>query len=344
MTHTRPPARAGTGTDPPPPGPGAGARPWLSVVTLLWRNEAHVPAFVTSLARSANAAGAVVELIALENGPDGRAAAAALAAATPVGGLTVRLLTRPVNLGFAGGMNEGGARAGGAVIVLANLDLEFDEGFVAGLARWVPAERGAVLVAPSVRSPGTAGAAGEQGAARIGALHRLRTARPAPGRAGEVVAGNGSCMILTRDLRDRRAASTGGIFDPEYHSFYEDLDLFWWARDNGIAVLFDPGLRVVHHKAGSFAGRFRFGDRTPDIQASVMANYRLTVWKHASGPVQLAAWVAGEAGYAAWCARAAGMAGMRPYLRSWVLAVGRARAIRRRRGRLRDAPVPAGGR
>jgi GT2 family glycosyltransferase len=332
-------------------GPVAATRrraPTISVATLLWRNDRHVPGFLDSLGRAAAVAGVGVELIVVQNGPDGDAASKALGA-HPQAPLDVRLLVRAENLGFAGGMNEACREASGDLLVLANLDLVFDERFIAELVRLAPIltePTGAALVAPSVRSPegdadpatrpSPGGPDGEQGAARPGFVQRLRPAVAAPGRLVEVPAGNGCCMVVPRVVYERRVAVVGGVFDPEYHSFYEDVDLFWWARDEGVPVLFDPVLRVEHHKAGSFAGRFRFGDRAPDIRSSVMANYRLTVWKHARRPLDLIGWVAGELGYLVLSVRAGGARGVATYLVSWCQAVARARAIRRRRASLRE--------
>jgi GT2 family glycosyltransferase len=318
----------------------------VSIVTLLWRNEAHLRPFMRSLSRSVAAASSAVELIALVNGDDGRAAAAALADTPADPAVRVRVLSAPCNLGFAGGMNRVCRAARADTIVMANLDLEFDEGFVAALGRRAPALDGMVLLAPSVAEP-VAGRDGgpafaEQGVARLGPAHRLRAPESVPPRLAAVPAGNGCCIVVGRPLYERRVAVTGGVFDAEYHSYYEDVDLFWWARDNGVAVLFDPDLRVVHHKGGSYGGQFRFTDRTPAIQVSVMANYRLTVWKHLRTPAQALGWLAGEAGYVALSVRAAGVTGLGRYLRSWREAARRAAAIRRRRGRVRDHAPPAG--
>ena len=143
----------------------------------------------------------------------------------------------------------------------------------------------------------------------------------------------------SRVLYELRISSSGGLFDPEYHSYYEDVDLFWWAGDNHIPILFDPRLAVVHHHAGSFAGKYRFRDRDARLQVSIMANYRLTVWKHVRSPRHVIGWLLGEGGYLLMSWRAHSGHGFRVYLQSWNLGFKRAMAIRRRRGRLRPAPA-----
>ena len=123
-----------------------------------------------------------------------------------------------------------------------------------------------------------------------------------------------------------------GVFDPEYHSYYEDVDLFWWADRQDIPAWWAPNIKVLHHQGGSFGGRYSFRDRPADLRASVMANYRLTVWRHASRLPDVFGWLMGEAGYLAKCVLCGGPSGVGDYLRSWHLSRIRVRAIAARRG------------
>lgn len=311
----------------------------IAVITLLWRNETFAAAFLRTLAESAEQAGSHVEVIALQNGPDGAAASAALEqAAAGRAAVELRLERTADNLGFAGGMNIGCRATDAEVLVIANLDLEFDRDFVSVLESEARALTGLAFLAPSVGSPpgSTAEAAArETGALRRDWLHRPSKSRSIPSEGQPVPAGNGSCVVLGRRLYAVRASAVGGLFDAEYHSYYEDVDLFWWAERQNIPIWFVPQLRVIHHQGGSFEGKFRFRDRTPDVQSSVMANYRLTVWKNATGPLDVLGWVVGEAGYLARCLRISPRAGLLTYVESWAKAWTRASHIRRRRGSLR---------
>ena len=96
-----------------------------------------------------------------------------------------------------------------------------------------------------------------------------------------------------------------------------------------------PELRVAHALAGSFAGAHRFRDRPVDVQRRVVANYRITVWKHATTPGEWLGWLLGEAVYAGQAAVFGGLAGVRAYAASWPEAARTVGAIRKRRGRLR---------
>lgn len=233
------------------------------------------------------------------------------------------------NTGFSGGANAGVARAKGDIVVVANLDVRFDERFFDVLRREAATEWD--LLAPRVLQ-GPAGR--DEGVSRRTRSHRLAWVTPPPAAPRRVPGGNGACLILRRATLDRRTAAVGALFEPEYHSFNEDIDLFWWAEREGLVVRYVPDLEVRHALAGSFAGAHRFGDRPPDVQRRVMANYRLTVWKDARGAEWLG-WPLGEAVYAGQAAVLARSAGLKAYAASWPDSIRAASAIRRRRGRLR---------
>lgn len=315
-----------------------------SVVTLLWRNEDYAVPFLDSLAAAA-AVAAPVELIAVQNGPDGYAAATRLENRLRGFDDVIKacLVRAPSNLGFAGGVNLGCRSASGDMLVVANLDLVFDQQFLRELGHAGEACSPPCFLAPSVTKPlpgrshvnALAEKGEETGALRRGRLHRPVRLRRMPRAGARIPAGNGSCIVLGRQLYDLRRDAVGGVFDDEYHSYYEDVDLFWWAADTGVPVWFEPSIRVAHFQAGSFGGKYRFGDRTRDIQRSVMANYRLTVWKHANSLPDFLGWFLGEVGYLARCMSHGRLGGARMYASSWPLAVRRAHAIRRRRGSVR---------
>jgi len=319
------------------PSPTSAPLPAISVVTLCWRNHAYASSFLETLSQAARKASARVEVIMLSNGPDGRDAMDVAASVLPLPSLTTRFLDVGENVGFAAGMNLCCEATTGDILVVANLDLAFDDEFIDILQHMGPYDS-PVLIAPSVSDPRQGR---EDGALQIDFLHRLRRASDVPGHVSTIAAGNGSCIVMPRGLYELRLSSFGGLFDPEYHSYYEDVDLFWWAEDNRIPILFNPRLAVVHHHAGSFAGKYRFRDRDPLLRASIMANYRVTVWKHVRSVRHVIGWLLGEGGYVLMSWRARSGHGFRMYLQSWRLSSERVMAIRRRRGRLRAAPSGA---
>ena len=305
----------------------------ITVITLLWRNERYAGAFLRTLEAAAVAAGMCVELVAVENGPDGRSASQELERAAPAAEhVAVRLFRESDNLGFAGGMNRGCALACGEVLVVANLDLEFNRDFFIEMKATAAALAKPAFLVPSVASPSADAQSADMGPQRRDWLLRPAELAAMPSAGEKVPSANGSCIIFGRALYAKRYAEVGGVFDPEYHSYYEDLDLFWWAERRGIPAWWMPNIKVLHHQGGSFDGKFRFRDRSPEVRTSVMANYRLTVWRHASRPSEVLGWLAGEAGYLAMCVRYAGSAGLGDYLRSWRLSRERIHAMTARRG------------
>ena len=305
----------------------------ISVVTMGWRNERHAAPFASSLATASAVAGhPAPQVVFVVNGPEGEAAGDIAGRVAGERGLDLTVLRLDTNTGFSGGADAGVAEATGDVIVVANLDLTFDERFLAVLRREAAGEVPWDLLAPRVLQ----GAAGEDaGVSRLTRSHRLAWVAEVPTEPTPVPGGNGSCLVLRRATLERREADAGALFDPEYHSFNEDIDLFWWAARSGLVVRYVPDLQVSHALAGSFAGGHRFRDRPVEIQRRVMANYRVTVWKHASGPGDWVGWALGEAVYGGQAAVFGRLAGVRAYAASWPEAVRTAAGIRRRRGRLR---------
>lgn len=313
-------------------------RPAISVITMGWRNERHAAAFVSSLAAAAARAGPPApELIFVVNGPEGSDAATVAGEVARAQGLALTVVHLETNTGFSGGANAGVARAGGDVIVVANLDLTFDERFLEVVGREAGPQGGAWdLLAPRVAQ----GGAGEDAGVSVRtASHRLAWRSPAPTVPGPVPGGNGACLVLRRSTIARRERELGALFDAECHSFNEDIDLFWWMARRRLAIRYVPDLKVSHALAGSFAGSHRFRDRPPDVRRRVMANYRVTVWKNAATVRDWLGWPLGEAVYAGQAAVFGGLAGLRLYAASWPESIRTAGAIRRRRGRLRPPAI-----
>lgn len=307
--------------------------PTISVVTMAWRNEDHAAPFVESLAAAAASAPAP-QIVVVVNGPEGQTAGAAFCEAAARAGLDMTTVALDTNTGFSGGADAGVEVATGDIVVVANLDLTFDERFLAVLLEEAAGGEGWDFLAPAVRQ-GTAGA--DQGVSRRTRSHRLAWVSPPPAAPAPVPAGNGACLVLRRATLERRRRDAGALFDFEYHSFNEDIDLFWWAARLGLVVRYVPDLQVTHALAGSFAGGHRFRDRPPEVQRRVMANYRVTVWKNAGDARDWLGWALGEAVYGGQAAVYGRLAGVRRYAASWSESIRVVAAIRRRRGTLRPS-------
>jgi len=235
--------------------------------------------------------------------------------------------------GFAKAANAGVAKASGDIVVVAKPEVTFHQRFLRRVR--TEAEEKWDFLAPAVRE-------GEGGKIQTGANKRAKTHRMVPladlpKQPAPVNAGNGACVIVRRSVLERRSAEVGGLFEYAYATGNEDLDLFWWAERNKLTVRYVPTLYVGHA-----VGQERIG--TPEARRREMANYRVTVWKHATVPTDWSGWALGEAAFVSEELAVAGVKGLIRYVSSWADSVKVALAVKKSRGRLRAAKgaTPAG--
>ncbi|MCX6356547.1 MAG: glycosyltransferase family 2 protein [Candidatus Aureabacteria bacterium] len=237
MTPTRPPQ--------PPPETSQ-----VTAVVLNYRRSGDTVACVASLKKSG---GCGVSVIVVDNG-SGDGSPERILAADP----DVRMIRMPVNRGYAGGNNAGirAALAGGANhIFIVNNDCTVAPDalrVMAGAAR----RSGAGIVSPKVYDaarPGTIQYAGYRN------LHLL--AQGVPVGEGErdegqydrettMYAAPGCAMLLSRAL-----CETVGLFDEQFFSYSEELDLCRRAREAGCRILYAPRARVLHVQAATLGAR-----------------------------------------------------------------------------------------
>ena len=299
----------------------------MSIVTLLWRNERWAEGFVGSLLRSVATAGVAVELILVVNGPDGVEAKAAVRRIIEMAqapSLTLIELDLPENLGFAGGANAGLSRARGAIVNLLNFDVQVDAQYVSRLAARGGAVSPAMFV-PSVRRLSVDGepdfTSREAGPLRRTFIHRGLPFRTPPQPGARVEHANGSSIVATASFWEARRRLCGEFLPGFFHSYSEDLDLFWWASRLGFPISFEPDLKVFHVMGGSFGGDATYALRPSQMRVQVLANWRMAVFRNHPTLRETMGWIAGEGGYVLrllthrpWCAP-------RDYLLSWVRTV-----------------------
>lgn len=262
------------------------------------------------------------EVVVVAVGPAGRAAAEQLVELTTLSSLHPEIVDVPAGTAYVRAANTGAAKATGDVVVVARPEVTFHQRFLRRLR--TEATEKWDLLAPAVRE-------GEDGKVATGVAKRARTHRLGvvdrpPARAGQVGAGNAACIIIRRHVLDRRVAAVGGLFEDAYESG-GDLDLFWWAERQGLVVRYVPNLYV-----GNSVGQDVV--QTAAERQRTMANYRVTVWKHAQGK-DLTGWVLGEAAFLSEEVGGGGLSGLARYAASWRDSAKTAREIRRRRGKLR---------
>lgn len=264
------------------------------------------------------------EVVVVAVGAAGRAAADSLVEHTAGTSLRPEIVEVEAGTGYGRAANLGVAKTSGDVVVVAKPEVTFHQRFLRRLRIEIPENWD--FLAPAVRE-GESGKVAT-GVSRRGRTHRLAPVDNPPARNAEKVsAGNGACVIVRRHVLERRVGAVGGLFEDAYETG-GDLDLFWWAEHRGLVVRYVPTL-VVGHAVGQDVVQ------TAPERRRTMANYRVTVWKHAN-PRDLAGWVLGEAAFLSEEVTAGGLSGLARYAGSWKDSIETGRAIKQRRGTLRS--------
>ncbi len=264
-----------------------------------------------------------LEVVVVAVGPAGRAAADTLVEHTFGTSLRPEIVEVEAGTGYGRAANVGIAKTAGDVVVVAKPEVSFHQRFLRRLRIEIPEKWD--FLAPAVRE-GEAGKVAT-GVSKRGRTHRLVPVDNPPARNPEQVsAGNGNCVIVRRHVLERRVAAVGGLFEDAYETG-GDLDLFWWAEHQRLVVRYVPNLYVGYAVGEDVV-------QTAPERRRTMANYRVTVWKHAS-PRDVTGWVMGEAAFLSEEVAAGGLSGLVRYFGSWKDSVDTGRAIKRRRGKLR---------
>lgn len=223
----------------------------VGIVTVAYRSDDVLPAF---LASAAGAASAPAISVVVDNDPDGPASAAELAKAA--GASYVAL---PGNPGYGAGMNAGVAALPPSVewVLLSNPDVVLHPKAIDVLIASAERDEHIGAVGPAVLNPdGTVyPSAREVPSLRLGVGHALfvnlwqgnpwtRRYRhdldgaDIPRNAGWL---SGSCLLVRR-----RAFDQIGGFDDGYFMYFEDVDLGMRLGNAGWINRYEPGARVTH--------------------------------------------------------------------------------------------------
>ncbi len=263
-----------------------------------------------------------MEVVVVAVGPSGRAAAEQLVEHTAGTSLQPSVVDVADGAGYVRAANAGASKTSGDIVVVARPEVTFHQRFLKRL-RMEAGEKWDFL-APAVRT----GEDGKHpaGVSKRGKTHRLVEVETPPREAARVSAGNGACVIVRRPVLERRLKAIGGLFDEAYETG-GDLDLFWWAERDGLVVRYVPTLYV------GYAVGQEVVEPAPERQRR-MANYRVTVWKHAE-PRDATGWLLGEAKFVSEEVASGGVRGLARYANSWRDTVRVARDVKRQRGKIR---------
>lgn len=227
-------------------------RPTLSVLIVAWNSREELartlPALLPEL-------GEGDELIVVDNdSSDGTAEA--VAATAPA----ARVVRSGRNAGFAGGCNEGAARARGELLVILNPDAAPRPGFGEAIRRpWVEERGWAAWQALVADGDGTAiNSAGNPvhftGIVWAGGHGQPVEAAPP---AGEVPALSGACLAIPREAWERADG-----FPESFFLYHEDVDLSLRLRLAGGALGIEPAAVVDHdYEFGAREHKWRWLER-----------------------------------------------------------------------------------
>lgn len=214
--------------------------PEITVVLVSWNSAESLPASLDALRRSAEAAGAELEIVVVDNASadDSSRLAAELGADVVV--------DNPLNAGYVVAASQGIALARGAWIMLANPDLTVAGDFVGiMLAAARSAGPDVAALVPDIRYAADPAVVNSRGIEvdEVGIPAEVdagRTADPVAGM-GEVFSPSSSGCLL------RRAAlvAVAGL-EPLYFAYLEDVDLGWRLRKLGYRTLVVPGAVALH--------------------------------------------------------------------------------------------------
>lgn len=176
----------------------------------------------------------------------------------------VRLIRAERNGGYAYGNNLAIRQARGDFVLLLNPDAMVPPGAIAALRDYLIAHPEAAVVGPRVLRPdGSLDLACrrsfptlEVSSYRILGLSKLfpRSRRFGrynltyldPNEPAEVDAVVGACMLVRRSAIDQ-----AGLLDEQFFMYGEDLDWAYRIHQRGWAVLYNPGITVLHRKGAS---------------------------------------------------------------------------------------------
>lgn len=226
------------------------ARPRVAVVVLSWNGREETLACLRSLARVESEQ---LDVIVVDNAStDG--SADAVAGEFP----RVELVRNERNLGFAGGMNAGAARAreqGAEHVVLLNNDTEVEPGFVEALVAEAERRPEAAALCSKILfddPPGVIWYAGARFDPRRGWQGRHdgygRPDGPEFEDVRETERACGAAMLVPLRVVDEL-----GLFDEELFAYAEDADWSLRAREAGYRLFVVPASRV-RHKVSSATG------------------------------------------------------------------------------------------
>lgn len=171
----------------------------------------------------------------------------------------LRVITSPVNLGFAGGTNLGIRETRGEVVLFLNPDAEAAPELCAVVVERLMADRSIGVLGAKIYDPDWKTIQHAGGLMRDNALTdhvgRGEEDRGQHDAVAEPPYVTGAAFAMRREVLERV-----GLLDPGYvPAYFEEADLCFRVRRAGYRVVYEPRARVAHHEgtaSGKFSERF----------------------------------------------------------------------------------------
>jgi GT2 family glycosyltransferase len=220
------------------------AQPAVSVVIVAYRQREALAEALRSVAAAGAAVDGGSELIVVDNGG--------------LAGFVRELAPRAAviepgeNLGFAGGVQRGLARAHGEWVALVNDDARLEPDCLRALLEAGERDRRVGSVAAQIRfssAPGVINSAGIVVDTLGVASERLAGCAASAADEAREVFGVSGCVALYR----RAMLEQLGGLDERFFAYLEDVDLAWRARAAGWRALYEPRA-IAYHRGSASSG------------------------------------------------------------------------------------------
>ena len=214
--------------------------PSIALIIVAYGHAAHIGGTLAAIARFQQCN---IATLVVENG-DGASAAVAR------GFAGVQVLEPGQNLGFAGGCNLAVAQTNASIIVLVNPDLEPQPDFLDSITAPLSDNDVGVVGAKLLYPDGRIQHAGGYFATPTLLAQHYGYGEADQGQydaARDVPFVTGAALAIRRNTWDL----LGGLDEAFAPAYYEDADLCWRVRQQGLRVVYEPHAVAVHHEAAA---------------------------------------------------------------------------------------------
>lgn len=253
----------------------------VSVIIPNWNGARHLPVCLDSLGRQSWTG---FETILVDNGSQDESLA--LLSRYP----WVRVIALPRNLGYAGGCNEGFKAAHGDILCVLNNDTEVEPDWLAALLDALDRHPDAGMATPKVKL--------------FDDRTRLHT-------AGDLMRVDGTfdsrgVWQVDRGQFDREEYVFGaagvapayrramlneiGLFDADFGSYCEDVDLSWRAQLAGYRCIYVPRAVLYHKVSATGSGPLRSFLVARNTIWTLVKNLPAELWRRYRRPIIAAQW------------------------------------------------------